>query len=123
MPVATAGSTPSVYPVSSIQGMGMSCTGAENSNPVTTGSSTYTPPNASPMTPPMENTRHFQLFSRSSVDSARAMVPRAPTGAMGKGSFSTSEVMRYSVYPRPKWSTRWMNWVPNSSRMGMSQSR
>jgi len=47
------------------------------------------------MTPPIENTRHFQLFSRSSVVSASAIVPRAATGAMGKGSFSTSEVIRY----------------------------
>jgi len=44
--------------------------------------------------PPMEKTRHFQPVFLSSVDSARAMVPRAPTGAMGKGSFSTSEVTR-----------------------------
>ena len=44
----------------------------------------------------MENTRHFHPVLRSSVDSARAMVPNAPTGAMGNGSFSTSEVMRYS---------------------------
>jgi hypothetical protein len=42
----------------------------------------------------MEKTRHFQLFCFSSVDSASAMVPKAPTGAMGKGSFSTSEVIR-----------------------------
>ena len=93
-PVATAGSQSSVCRVSSIQGMGISRIGSISTSPESAGNRTYTPPNSRPIMPPIEKTRHFHPRSRSSVDSASAMVPRAATGAIGKGSFSTSEVMR-----------------------------
>ena len=43
--------------------------------------------------------------SFSPVDSASASAPWAPTGAIGNGRFSLSEVMRKSVYPAPNQAT------------------
>src|SRR5437879_1305637 len=50
------------------------------------------------MTVPMENTlqRHEPSFVAAS---ARAVAPDAATGAIGNGSFSTSDVTRKSTYP------------------------
>ena len=57
-----------------------------------------------------------------STSSARAMTPCAPIGAIGKGSFSTSLVIRKNAYPKSmmlNWPT--MNW--NTIRaIGTSQS-
>ena len=42
----------------------------------------------------------------SAEDSANAVIPSAPTGAIGNGNFSTSDVTRNSTYPNPKLSNR-----------------
>ena len=104
-------------------------------------------PNAMPMDAPRENSRQRSLFFRSPrrarrnaafpssalglpasaasagvSASARAMAPCALTGAIGNGSFSTSEVSRKKKYPIVYLLITPMTDMKTIRPMGISQS-
>ena len=74
-------------------GIGIIFIGSDNSAPVILGMARYMKPNAMPPAAPMLKTRIRQV-SFSFEESARAVIPAAPTGAMGNGNCSTSAVIR-----------------------------
>ena len=96
IPVGVAGMMPCVTLVSSNHGIGRIWMGLARKMLVSTGTPTLITPKTNPITVPIENKVQRQLFCPLSP-SANAMTPWAPTGAIGKGSFSTSDVRRKSA--------------------------
>ncbi len=93
IPNRAAGRMVLISAVKSIHGIGRICTVSVRKMLDRVGTTTYRSPQTNPIQVPVLNTRHFQPSCLAEV-SARAVAPRACTGASGKGSCSISLVIR-----------------------------
>ncbi len=122
MPVGADGSIDSVPAVKSIHGIGKMETGWTSMTPVIVGKPTYMKPKPIPIIAPIEKSRHRQVSSLLDA-SARAVAPCAVIGASGYGSFSPSDISRYSTYPKVNHATREKIWVASMTTIAGPQSR
>ena len=119
-----AGSAFCVFSVKSTKISGINSIGFFKNVDESAGIPTYSAPKTSPSIPPIETTRHRHESPwplAPSDESASAVTPKAPTGAIGNGSFSTSDVTRNSTYPRPKRSSLPSNCPSTIMAMGPAQ--
>ena len=121
MPSMAAGRTDLILSVKSMKGISRIWIVCVRKTPDSTGTTTYTSPHRRPMKAPMLNTRqrHPSCFPEVS---ASAVAPPACTGAMGKGSSSTSLVRRNMTYPRERLLTLTRMITATSRDTGLSQA-